>query len=148
MKRSAAIVIIVLVLIGAGYLAYKNKANTSVKMPADQEVKNVVNQEPAATPETGTVKGDVKEFTVVGGNFTFSIASMKVSKGDKVRVIFQNEEGFHDFRIDEFNVATQKIKAGAEEIVEFTADKTGTFEYYCSVGTHRAMGMKGTLIVE
>jgi len=23
-----------------------------------------------------------------------------------------------------------------------------TFEYYCSVGTHRAMGMKGTLKVE
>ena len=32
--------------------------------------------------------------------------------------------------------------------VEFTVDKTGTFEYYCSVGQHRANGMVGNLIVE
>jgi plastocyanin len=28
------------------------------------------------------------------------------------------------------------------------ADKKGTFEYYCSVGQHRALGMKGKLVVE
>ena len=31
---------------------------------------------------------------------------------------------------------------------EFTADKVGSFEYYCSVGSHRSMGMKGVLKVE
>ena len=31
---------------------------------------------------------------------------------------------------------------------EHTFNQTGTFEYYCSVGNHRAMGMKGTLIVQ
>ncbi len=89
-----------------------------------------------------------KSFTVTGENFTFAPSTMTVKKGDAVAIIFKNVEGFHDFRIDEFNVATQKIGVGQEETVRFTADKTGTFEYYCSIGQHRAMGMKGTLVVE
>jgi len=32
--------------------------------------------------------------------------------------------------------------------VEFTADTPGEFEYYCSVGQHRANGQVGKLIVE
>ena len=54
----------------------------------------------------------------------------------------------HDFMIDEFEVATNQIGDGEEEEMEFVADKIGTFEYYCSVGNHRAQGMKGKLIVE
>ena len=53
-----------------------------------------------------------------------------------------------DFKIDEFGVATKTIKGGEEELVEFVADKVGSFEYYCSIGTHRAMGMWGTLRIE
>ena len=90
----------------------------------------------------------VVEVTVVGSNMKFDTKEIKVKKGDKVRVTFKNSEGFHDWVLDEFNVATKQISAGQEEVVEFTADKTGTFEYYCSVGKHRQMGMKGNLIVE
>ena len=43
--------------------------------------------------------------------------------------------------------AAQK-QAPYEEVLEFTADKAGSFEYYCSVGEHKAMGMVGTLKVE
>jgi len=89
----------------------------------------------------------VKTFTVTGGNFEFTPATMSVKKGDTVRITFMNVEGFHDFVLNEFTVATKQIQGGTEEVVEFVADKTGSFEYYCSVGKHREMGMKGTLIV-
>jgi plastocyanin len=36
----------------------------------------------------------------------------------------------------------------ASTFIEFVANKKGKFEYYCSVGEHRAMGMKGNLVVE
>lgn len=104
-------------------------------------------QEPSAiapaNPET-----TIKSFTVTGGNFTFSPNQMTVKKGDTVKITFVNDEGFHDLVIDEFNVRTTKLAAGKSETVEFVADKTGGFEFYCSVGTHRQMGMKGTLVVE
>ena len=90
----------------------------------------------------------VKTFTVEGSSFKFSPSNMTVKKGDTVRVTFKNTSGFHDWVLDEFNVRTKQIAAGAEETVEFVADKAGSFEYYCSVGSHRQMGMVGTLIVE
>jgi len=40
------------------------------------------------------------------------------------------------------------VTPGTPTSVTFVADKTGTFEYYCSVGNHRAQGMVGKLIVE
>jgi nitrosocyanin len=97
--------------------------------------------------EVGAETADVKEFTVTGGNFVFEPAVMTVKKGDLVKVTFKNDEGFHDFVIDEFAAATKQIQAGTEETIEFVADEVGSFEYYCSVGKHREMGMKGTLTV-
>jgi len=90
----------------------------------------------------------IKEFTVSGQNFSFTPNSITVKKGNKVKITFKSIDGFHDFRIDEYGVATKQLQFPAEEVLEFTADKAGNFEYYCSVGSHRAMGMFGTLKVE
>ena len=98
--------------------------------------------------DAGDETSTVQEFMVNGDNFTFSPSSMIVKKGDTVQITFTNTEGFHDLKIDEYDVATAKLNAGGTETIEFVADKAGTFEYYCSVGSHRAMGMKGTLTVE
>ena len=73
---------------------------------------------------------------------------LNVKLGDTVTINFKNDGGFHDFKIDEFNVATNQVKDGGEDSVAFVASKKGSFEYYCSVGQHRAMGMKGVINVE
>lgn len=100
-------------------------------------------------PGAGIVDASgVKNFTVKGANFSFAPSIITVKKGDKVRITLDNTGGFHDLKIDEFSVATKRIQGGQQDAVEFTADKAGSFEYYCSVGEHRQMGMKGTLIVE
>lgn len=91
---------------------------------------------------------DAKEIVVEGSNYTFVPDKITVKKGEKIRIVFKSRDGFHDFRVDELNIFTALVGAGEEDFVEFTPDKTGTFEFYCSVGNHRAMGMKGTLVVE
>jgi plastocyanin len=94
-----------------------------------------------------TVIPAVKEFTVRGSNFSFSPATMQVNRGDRVRITFQNQSGTHDLVVNGYNVRTQVLQTGQSETIEFVANQSGTFEYYCSVGQHRAMGMKGTLTV-
>ena len=89
----------------------------------------------------------VSAFAVSAESFAFTPSAMTVKKGDTVRITLTNVEGFHDFVVDEFDVATNRLASGASETVEFVADKAGTFEFYCSVGSHRQMGMKGTLTV-
>ena len=71
-----------------------------------------------------------------------------MNKGDRVKIIFKNTQGFHNFVIDRYGLATPQKQSPDTEVLEFTADKVGSFEYYCAVGTHRQQGMRGTLLVE
>lgn len=89
-----------------------------------------------------------KVFEISGENFAFSQKEIRVKEGDTVTINFTSANGFHDFVVDEFNARTNQVKAGEASSVTFVADKTGTFEYYCSIGSHRANGMVGKLVVE
>lgn len=111
-----------------------------------------VQQDTSVSEETES--GEVKTFILTGGNYWFEMDGerapvIRVNQGDKVRIEFTSVEGFHDWVVDEFNAATAKVTENDGTVyVEFIADKIGSFEYYCSVGQHRANGMIGTLIVE
>lgn len=135
--KKTYIIIIVLVLIVLAVVFFSGKG-TKVEAPVSTNTEAV---------PTVSVTGE-KEFVVSGQNFSFIPNLITVKKGDKVKITFKSVDGFHDFGIDEYNIITKQLKSPAEEVLEFTADKTGSFEYYCSVGTHRAMGMWGTLKVE
>ncbi|MDO8626899.1 MAG: plastocyanin/azurin family copper-binding protein, partial [Candidatus Diapherotrites archaeon] len=110
------------------------------------------------TVDTGSAdntasEATVKEFALTAKNFKFYLGEqespeLKVKKGDTVRIVFTVESGTHDWVLNEFNAATKQYTGSGTETIEFVVDKTGTFEYYCSVGSHRAMGMKGNLVVE
>ncbi|MFY9463350.1 MAG: cupredoxin domain-containing protein [Candidatus Sungiibacteriota bacterium] len=89
----------------------------------------------------------VKEFIITGKNFSFTPSTLTVKKGDTVKITLKNIGGTHDLRIDGFNATTQRIGTGEQDTVTFIADKTGSFEFYCSIGSHRRIGMKGTLTV-
>lgn len=157
-NSSATTVIVVLViLIIAALLWWRNDAGkkaadeNKASAPAAQETPPASTDGQQTVPPgepfpTGQVP--VKSFTVEGTPFAFSLNEIRVNQGDKVKITFVNKEGLHDFVLDEFGVKTQRIGAGLSETVEFTADKKGTFEYYCSVGQHRQQGMKGNFIVQ
>lgn len=148
-------VIAVLIVGGVLFLSSKKTENpVQNSTPAMEEKKNVTtdnatgNQTANSTSNSTSEAGKTVEVTVKAANFAFNPTEIKVKKGDTVKITLSNKEGFHDWNLDEFNAATKKINAGASDTVTFVADKTGTFEYYCSVGNHRQMGMKGNLIVE
>ena len=103
-----------------------------------------VNVNAGASVSTGTTK----EFTVTGKNFSFAPAAMTVKKGDTVKITFVNSAGTHDLRVDGYNIGTKTLQGGQSETITFVADKAGSFEYYCSIGQHRQMGMKGMLTVQ
>ena len=155
-KTIVAIIVVVVVLIAGGFLLTRtttppvgapqmDEDGDEPIVPVTTPVSTTTEVTASTTVSVGT--SAVKEFTVKGSNFAFDPKTMTVKKGDTVKIIFQNTGGFHDFKIDEFKVATKQIQGGNSETVQFVADKAGTFEYYCSVGSHRAMGMKGTLTV-
>jgi plastocyanin len=141
MSKFSWILILLIIVAGAFFLVRSD--NT----PVQQEIVDTTPMQDTTIDDVPP-QGEVKSFTVEGSQFKFSLNEIKVKRGDTVRITFKNVEGRHDWKLDEFNAATQILAAGQEETIEFTATETGTFEYYCSVGTHRQMGMKGNLIVE
>ncbi len=151
-------VIVVLVLIAGFVLMTKSQtttdksgtitqADTTSKLTSDQSQGESIS--PIANPSDETsATSNVKELMVEGSNFKFAPNQLKVKTGDHVKITFKNTAGMHDFRIDDLGIATKVLRTGGQETIEFTADKAGSFEYYCSVGDHKAMGMKGMLVVE
>ncbi len=144
MSRKALTWLVVIIVILIGIALYVRSSSVPQGGSQNAEVLQSTETSSSVQPQTGAVK----EFTVTGKNFSFDPSTITVNQGDQVKITFVNSGGFHDFRIDGYNVGTSKINGGAQESFEFTADKAGTFEYYCSVGTHRQMGMRGTLTVQ
>lgn len=155
MKKLLPVLLVLVVLgVGAVLLMNKKQVTPADKMTASQTPTEAMSPTTAAMEASSTatttgdaMKGTTKEFAVEGGMFYFKPAVINVKKGDTVKIVFTNKEGMHDWRLDEFNVKTKMTREGDSDTVTFVADKAGTFEYYCSVGNHRAMGMKGSLVV-
>lgn len=99
--------------------------------------------------ENAKVPENVRTVNVIGDNFSFSPNEIKMKKGEQIKIIFTNAGSYpHNWEVDEFDAKTETVGTGQASEVIFTADKTGTFEYYCIVDGHREKGMKGNLIVE
>jgi cytochrome c oxidase subunit 2 len=98
--------------------------------------------------DAGTGVQGVHEIQVTLRKYEFSPGSLRVKKGEQVRLVMTAVDHEHGFKLDDFNI-NKKIPQGTTVIVEFTADKAGSFQFRCSsvcgLG-HR--GMKGTLVVE
>lgn len=132
-------IVAVIVVAVAGYMLFGNKDTAP----------EATKQETKQTPTTKT--GPLKEFTTTAyydeSGVWYSLKEMRVKQGDTVRIKATNTKGMHDLTLDEFGIK-QELSLNKEVIIEFTADKTGEFTYYCSKPGHRAKGQFGTLIVE
>ena len=136
MKKILVWAIIILVL-GAGVLYLANNSKGSTGSVVDESI----------------LTGETKTFVMTGENFKFVLdgvdnPELKVNKGDVVRIEFTSTDGFHDWVVDEFGATKKVMPEDGMTFVEFVASEKGEFEYYCSVGQHRANGMKGVFIVE
>lgn len=147
--RTFLIILVAIVILGGGWYFYSMQATPIPDMNIDvtpQQPVDTTPMQPATSTGTST-QGALKEITVTSTGMAFNQKTLTVKKGDRVRITYQNGGGTHDLRIDGYNVGTKVINGGQSETFEFVADRSGTFEYYCSVGNHRAQGMKGTLTV-
>ncbi len=163
-KMGLIIGAIVLALVAAGGYYYWSTqmtqpatSTTPAAMEADDvegentEMDMAVTATPApagSESATAVMENGAQTITIDAGNFYFKPNEIRVKAGTPVKITLNNVQGFHDFVIEELDVKSQQITANNKTTVEFTPTEKGSYEYYCSVGQHRQMGMKGMLIVE
>ena len=144
------IILAIVILAIAAYLAISKK-NVAT---------NVVNE--STTQETPVVTGSgvnksivnptgatVKEILIEGSEYSYNPSLINLTEGETVRLTFNNIGKFpHDLVIDGLGVATKTVAPGGSDVVEFTANKIGTFTLYCTIGSHRTQGMEGEVVVK
>jgi len=101
-----------------------------------------------AAEDSGTSLRGIHEIQVTLRKYEFSPGLLRVRKGERVKLVMAAADHDHGLKLDDFDI-NQKIPKGTTVVVEFIADKAGTFQFRCSsvcgLG-HR--NMKGTLVVE
>ncbi len=143
--------VLAIVAIAAYLLMPKGDTNTdsapTVSSPAGTVEENTVPPDDTLMGEE-TTEGSVRTITMEAGSFYYSVPEIRVKQGDTVRIEMTSVDMMHDFTIDELGVKSPIVESGDSTTIEFVAGEAGEFEYYCSVGEHRANGQVGTLIVE
>lgn len=129
---------------------------TQPQAPPPQQEPSTPPTPVAAPPKEDKMESKVKEFTVVAKQFEFDITDsdgntvvnkMAVNKGDTVKLTITSSDVTHGFSLNEFGI-NKVVNAGDTVTVEFVADKTGNFNFFCSVVCGSGHGsMKGILTV-
>lgn len=141
-------IVIVVIVAGGGFLLLSSNSKTPAPQTATEPTA-IPTIESQASPSAMDDKMAIQEITISGEEFKFSPPTLTVKKGQKVKLVFKNAGKFpHDFAIADLNIKTKIIQGGQEDTIEFTADKTGTFTYVCTVGDHEEKGMTGKIVVE
>lgn len=141
MRTLLAVLITLCGLSGLGAPAYAAHPGKSADVTQIPDVVYVLRTDIADgklvyVSEAGATKGQVNP-------------DIRVAEGAVVQINVVNGDGaIHDFAVPAFGANSDEISGkGASSTVVFRADKSGTFEYLCSLPGHKAAGMVGKLIV-
>ena len=139
-KRLIPIIIIILVVIILGFFLFKSLGETiqqTTENPDNINTHNNINK----------FNGETKEFSIIAKQWEFQPDTITVNKGDLVKLTIESVDVNHGIKISEFNI-NERLNPGETVNIEFIADKTGEFSFFCSVPCGSGHGsMKGTLIV-
>jgi heme/copper-type cytochrome/quinol oxidase subunit 2 len=88
-----------------------------------------------------------RSFALTARNYAFAPDRIDATKDDLVRITIEGRDQAHSFAIDEYRIA-RRIPPDGTTTVEFRADRTGTFAYYCNISTDpECHKMRGTLVI-
>ena len=93
-------------------------------------------------------KVDIKEIEVIAKQWEFQPAVIELKKGDQVKLKIRSLDVPHGFAIPLGYEMDKRINPGEIVEVNFIADKTGEFPFFCSIGCGEGhFKMAGKIIV-
>lgn len=103
----------------------------------------------APTSPPSASSGPVTEISISAKEFAYTPSTVTVKKGEAIKINFTNDgTTAHNLSIEGLNVSTKTIGPGESDSITFTPASPGTFKYFCSVDSHRSLGLEGTLVVQ
>ena len=145
MKKIMLLLVLGIFLISA--CAKQQPNNNLIGQGSDVPQETSTETQATGTEPATALDSEVKEFRIEAKQFMFDPGIIEVNKGDRVRLIVTSIDVPHGISIREYGI-NERLDVGKPKVIEFTADKEGTFTAFCSVfcGSGHA-NMKGKLVV-
>lgn len=141
-KLNTVVVSVILILLAGVVVFGLSRQNQT----ADAEQKTHA-EDTELSNLSGSLKDGKRVIEMTAEKFRFTPEKITVEKGDTVRIDIISKDVKHGLQIKAFNV-NEEISSEEPTIIEFKADKAGTFHFHCSVycgSGHK--NMHGKLIV-
>jgi cytochrome c oxidase subunit II len=88
-----------------------------------------------------------REFTVTARDYSFSPNRLEAQQDDLIKLTVQSADNAYGFTIDDYRVS-KRVPAGGSTVIEFRADRAGTFQFYSNLSNDsRHSKMSGQLVV-
>lgn len=88
-----------------------------------------------------------REFTVIARDYRFSPNRVEAQQDDLIKLTVQSADNAYGFTIDDYRVS-KRVPAGGSTVIEFRADRPGTFAFYSNLSNDsRHAQMRGQLVV-
>ena len=102
----------------------------------------------SSTPAEGTVVDGVRRIAVELRNYDFVPKSFKFPVGEPVEFALTSVDIEHTFTIEELELDWQIPKPNDTRVHTLTFTTAGKFRLVCTIPSHEALGMVGTVVVE
>ena len=145
MKNILLLFFIIVLFILAGCQSKTSQETTSTTLPA---VKVVDTGNDKTNESSQAANTNIVQIDMTANDFKFDPSTITVNKGDKVKIKVTSTDVNHGISIPDYGIS-QKVDVGKTETIEFIADKSGEFTFFCNVfcgSGHKEM--KGKLIVK
>ena len=117
----------------------------------NEKIKELTNTQESNLNDTSLIKPieneTIKEINIIAKNWEFQPSQITVNYNDLIRLKIKSIDVKHGISIPDFNIHSELIP-NEETIIEFKANKKGTFNFNCSVlrgPGHRNMNGKITI---
>ena len=88
-----------------------------------------------------------REFTLTARDYSFSPNRVEAQQDDLIKLTVQSADNAYGFTIDDYRVS-KRVPAGGSTVIEFRADRAGTFAFYSNLSNDaRHSQMRGQLVV-
>lgn len=148
MNKTIIVLVVVVLILIVGYLLLTQTVSTPSELETEEMAKGIA-EEGMPVEESDTEEMLAEEVRVISmrsGGFFFEPNVLNLKLGQPVRLEITSQ-GAHTFTVDEWDINVA-LEEGEVNVIEFTPDTAGTFEFYCAVPGHRESGQVGMIIVE
>ena len=103
---------------------------------------------PNAVAAKSVAPGEVKKFHITAFENKIAPNTLRVKRGEKVRITFVSRDGSYGIKFPDFEIS-EKATPEKPAVVEFVPSQKGTFEFRCSKSwSFKHWSKNGTLVVE